>query len=123
MNIVLSLVLMLATVAAGSIAWPRLTSQPRPEPLEQVHTMVKDTSLGKSFAGILGVTSTRSAEPINVASEASKLATNIGKTAQDRAAKIVATQAVRHLLNQMGNLPEEDQAQIYQLLCTPVNDE
>ena len=118
MNIVLSLVLMALTVAGGSIAWPRFTNQPRPAPLEQVNSIVKDTPLGKSFANILGVSS-QSAQPINVASEASKLTANIVKTAQERAAKIVVTQAVRGLLNQIGNLPAEDQAQIHEALCTP----
>ena len=118
MNIVFSLLLMLATIAGGSIAWPRLTNQPRPEPLEQVHTIVKDTSLGKSYANVLGV-SDQPAEPINVASEASKLTASIMKTAQERAAKIVVTQAVRQLIAQIGNLPAEEQTQIHELLCTP----
>lgn len=118
MNIIVSLVLSAVTVAAGSIAWPRITNQPRPEPLDQVNNFVKDTSLGKSFANFLGVSSP-SAEPINVASEASKLTANIIKSAQERAAKIVVTQAVRGLLAQIGNLPPEDQTQIHDLLCTP----
>ncbi|KKU80876.1 MAG: hypothetical protein UY08_C0007G0014 [Candidatus Gottesmanbacteria bacterium GW2011_GWA1_47_8] len=63
MNIVFSLLLMLATVAGGSIIWPKFSNQPRPEPLEQIHNVVKDTSLGKSFATILGVSS-QSAEPL-----------------------------------------------------------
>lgn len=118
MNIVLSLVLMAVTVAGTSIAWPRLTNQPRPAPLEQVNSIVKNTSLGKSFANILGVSS-QSAQPLNVASEASKLTANIVKTAQERAAKIIVTQAVRQLLAQIANLPPEEQAQIHEALCTP----
>lgn len=118
MNLIVSVLLTAVTVAGASIAWPRLTRQPRPEPLEQVNSIVKDTPLGKSFANILGVSS-QSAEPINVASEASKLTANIIKTAQERAAKIVVTQAVRGIFAQMGNLPPEDQAQIHDLLCTP----
>ena len=107
------------TVAGGSIAWPRLTNQPRPEPLEQVHAIVKDTQLGKTFAQVLGVTNEQSIEPINVASEASKLSESLIKAAQARAAKIVVTQAVRKLVSQIGNLPPEEQAQIQELLCTP----
>lgn len=118
MNIIVSLLLSALTVAGASIAWPRLTNQPRPAPLEQVNSIVKDTPLGKSFADILGVSS-QSAEPINVASEASKLTASIMKTAQERAAKIIVTQSVRQLLAQISNLPAEDQAQIHELLCTP----
>ena len=118
MNIVFSLLLMLATVAGGSIIWPKFSNQPRPEPLEQIHNVVKDTSLGKSFATILGVSS-QSAEPINIASEASKISENIMKAAQERAAKIVVTQAVRQLVAQIGSLPPEEQAQIQELLCKP----
>ena len=116
MNIVVSLLLTALTVAGGSIVWPRLTNQPRPGPLEQVHNVIKDTSLGKSFANVLGVSDQQSVEPINVASEASKLTASIMKSAQERAAKIVVTQAVRGLIAQIGNLPPEEQAQIHELL-------
>ncbi|MBI4062491.1 hypothetical protein HY410_01060 [Candidatus Gottesmanbacteria bacterium] len=119
MNIVLSLILMVITIAGGSIAWPRLTSKPRPAPLQEVHNIIKDTSLGKSFANVLGIADQQPIEPINVASEASKLTANIMKSAQERAAKIVVTQAVRGLLAQIGNLPPVEQAQIHEALCTP----
>ncbi len=121
MNIIVSLLLSAITVAGASIAWPRLTNQPRPEPLEKVNSIVKDTALGKSFANVLGVSDQQSVEPINVASEASKLTASIMKTAQERAAKIVVTQAVRQLINQIGNLPAEEQAQIQELLCQPTD--
>ncbi len=119
MNIIVSILLTALTVAGGSILWPRLTNQPRPAPLEQVHNIVKDTSLGKSLARVLGVSQTQSVEPVNVTLEASKLTASIMKTAKERTAKIVVTQAVKQVISQIGNLPASQQAQIHELLCSP----
>lgn len=104
-------------VSGVAIAWPRLTSQPRPEPLTRVNDIVKNTPVGKNIANVLGISDNESVEPINIASVASSLSASLIKAAEDRAARIVVTQAVRQLASQFDGLPENDKKQIQEFIC------
>ncbi len=107
------------TVSGVAIAWPKFTSQPRPDPLTRVNDIVKNTPVGKNIAKVLGISDDMSTEPINIASVASSLTERIAQTVQDRASHIVVTQAVRQLAWQIDKLSAGDRQQVQELLCKP----
>ncbi len=114
---ILTFFMAVVTVSGVAIAWPKFTSQPRPEPLSRVNDIVKNTPVGKNIANVLGISDNESVEQINIASVASSLTERIAQTVEDRTSRIVVTQAVRQLASQVDKLSSEDRKQIQDLIC------
>jgi hypothetical protein len=107
------------TIFVGSLLWPKLTSAPRPEVLQQVHNIVIKTPQGAAAAQVLGVKDDSTVEPINLAQVATDALNGIKSAAEKRAQTILVSQVTQQLMNQYEKLPEDQQLQLQQIICKP----
>lgn len=90
-------------VSFASLAWPKVTSQPRPEVLTKVRDVVVQTEVGKGLEQVLGV--------------------SLGETVASGAAAVVDTvtrsakQSV--IMRMFESLSEEEQEAFRAQICTP----
>ena len=108
-----------ATAVAGSLLWPKFTATARPKPLQDVRDVVIQTQIGKNAATILGVQDESSVKPVNVASAASSVVTNIISTIEKKSQEIVTRQVVEQLVRQVDQMPAEQKKQVQEIICKP----
>lgn len=119
---VMALAVAATTLAGGSIAWPKLTSQPRPQLLQQVHDFVIRTPAGQRTADVLGVSDESRVEPINIGVIAGNGVTAIKQSVQNRIQTIVVGNAVNELTRQFDRLSEDQKQTIQEALCKPIKE-
>lgn len=119
LKFVLVLVLTGTTVSLTSLAWPKLTRQSRPPPLQQVHDLVVNTNLGQQAADTLGVTNESEVAPINIASLAGSIVNSVVSSVEQRAQQVVVQQAASQLLKQFDRLSHQEQQEIKEVICKP----
>jgi hypothetical protein len=123
MELVVQLVLAVAvfgvTLSGGSLVWPRVTSAPRPQLLQQVHDSVIKTPVGSQAAQVLGVTDEQNVEPINLGQVAGNIAGSIKTAAQKRVQTIIMSQVTQQLTSQYEKLPKDKQQELQQIICKP----
>lgn len=107
------------TVGAGSLLWPKLTSKPRPQTLNQVRDIVLQIPVGKQAAETLGVVDESAVRPINVSSVAAGLVNTIVSSVEQRAQTIVASQITTQIIKQYEQLPLEQKREIKETVCKP----
>ncbi|MBI4029175.1 MAG: hypothetical protein HY376_02315 [Candidatus Blackburnbacteria bacterium] len=107
------------TVGLVSLAWPRLTPQARPVPLQKVHDVVLETQVGQQAAQTLGVTDEKNVVPINPSAVVASVATSIVTTIEKRTQQVVVENAVKQLTNQFDQLPQDQKQQIQTIICKP----
>jgi len=109
-----------AVVIIGiSFLWPRFTSQNRPTLLQNVHSQLLKTQLGKETAGILGVSDEAHIRPIDLGQAASSAANSIVQVVEKRIETIIAENAVREVRSQLDRLSSDQKEQLQQILCKP----
>ena len=108
-----------ATAVAGSLLWPKFTATARPKPLQEVRDAVVQLPVGKEAAKILGVQDESSVKPVNVASAASSVVTNIISTIEKKSQELVTRQVVEQLVRQVDQMPAEQKKQVQDVLCKP----
>ena len=116
---VIALAVAVTSLAGGSLVWPRLTTQARPQLLEKVHDMTIKTEAGQRAASVLGVSDESQVQPINVGNMVADGINGIKSAAQKRVQTIVVSNAVNELTRQFDKLPKEQQQYIQQALCKP----
>jgi hypothetical protein len=121
MELVVQLVLAVAvfgvTLSGGSLMWPRITSSPRPQLLQEVHDSVIKTPQGAAAAQVLGVTDDKTVTPINLGQIATNAWNGIKSAAQKRAQTIVMSQVTQQLNNQYQKLPKDQQKTLQEIIC------
>jgi hypothetical protein len=105
------------SLAGGSLAWPRLTTQTRPKLLQEVHDVVMKTQAGKQAANVLGVSDETSVEPINIGQILGSAIEGVKMSVQNRVQTIIVGNAVNQLRAQFDKMPENQKEQIQQILC------
>lgn len=115
----LALAVAFTSLAGGSLAWPRLTNQPRPQLLQQVHDVTIKTVPGQRAAEVLGVSDERQAEPINLGKMAADGINGVKAAVQKRVQTIVVGNAVNELTRQFDKLPDDQKQYIQDALCKP----
>ena len=125
MELVVQLVLAIAvfgvTLSGGSLIWPKVTDAPRPQLLQQVHDSVIKTQVGSQAAQVLGVSDDGDVQPINLGQVAGNVINGIKSTAQKRAATIIMAQVMGQITDKYENLPQDQQKQRQQIICTPIS--
>ena len=123
MGLVVQLLLAVAvfgvTLSGGSLVWPRITSAPRPQLLQEVHDRVIQTAPGQQAAQVLGVADEQTVEPINISDIASNAVNSVKAAAEKRAQTIIMAQISAQLTNQYEKLPEDQQLELQQIICPP----
>jgi hypothetical protein len=116
-QLVLATLVFGVTLSGGSLVWPRVTSAPRPQLLQEVHDRVIKTPVGSQAAAVLGVTDDKSVQPINLGSIANNAWTGIKNAAQKRAQTIVMSQVTAQLTSQYEKLPKDQQKTLQEIIC------
>ena len=122
MELVVQLALAVAvfgvTLSGGSLVWPRLTSAPRPQLLQNVHDQVMKTPIGSRAAGVLGVT-TDNVEPLNIGEIATGAVGALKTAAQKRTQTIIMSQVMDQLTTRYESLSADQQQALQQIICKP----
>lgn len=116
---IIGLIVAGATMSVVSIMWPKFSASARPQPLEELHSIVATTPLGQRLEEVLGVSDEADVEQVNIASVASSLAQSALGTLEDRARFIIVSGAVRHIASQYNDLPKDQKQQVQDLICAP----
>jgi hypothetical protein len=107
-------------IAVISIAWPRLSADPRPEMLTKVREVVIETPPGRSFSEVLGVTDETGVTPVSV----STIITTGTNAAVDMVTKSTQKAVTEKILETLGSqfetLSEEEKASFRAKICAPV---
>ncbi len=122
MELVFQLVLAVAvfgvTLSGGSLVWPKLTTAPRPQLLQNVHDAVVKTPVGARAANVLGVSDDQ-AQPIDLGQISGNIVNSVKDAAQKRAQTIVTAQIVGQLTNGYEKLPVSQQQELQKIICSP----
>jgi hypothetical protein len=116
-QLVLATLVFGVTLSGGSLVWPRVTSAPRPQLLQQVHDTVIKTQVGNHAAQVLGVTDDKKVAPINLGNLANDAWNGIKNVAQKRAQTIIMSQVTTQLMNQYEKLPKDQQKTLQEIIC------
>lgn len=121
MPLILKFIIALAStfviVVGASLAWPKLTMQPRPEKLTQVRSMVMETDIGKRIAETLGVTDESVVEPVNVASVAGSAVTSVVSGLEEKAKEAATREIIIQVVNKIETLAPDQQQAIRDQIC------
>ena len=113
----LAVVVFGVTLSGGSLVWPRVTSAPRPQLLQEVHDSVVKTPQGAAAAQVLGVADDKNVQPINLGNIANNAWNGIKSTVQKRATTIVMSQVTSQLNSQYQKLPRDQQQALQEIIC------
>jgi len=105
------------TLSGGSLVWPRVTSAPRPQLLQEVHDTVVKTPQGALAARVLGVTDDKTVQPINLGNLANTAWNGIKNAVEKRAQTVVMSQVTQQLNNQYQKLPKDQQKTLQGIIC------
>lgn len=115
MELVVQLVLAIAvfglTLSGGSLVWPKITSAPRPQLLQEVHDSVIKTPIGAQAAQVLG------SEQINIGHVVTTAWNGIKNTVEKRAQTILMSQVTAQLMSQYEKLPRDQQKTLQEIIC------
>ena len=116
---IIALSVAVTALGSGSLLWPRLTDQPRPKFLQDVHDLVLRTSVGQNAADVLGVSDETNVQKINMGQMIMGAVGNAKIAIQNRVRTIVVTNAVNQLNRQFDNLSDEQKTYVQQAVCEP----
>ena len=116
-NFILALAVATTSLAGGSLIWPRLTTQPRPQLLEEVHNVVLKTQVGQETANVLGVSDERHVTPISPGQVAASALLGIKNAVQRRVTTVIVGNAINQLRSRFDGLPSGQQQEIRQIFC------
>ena len=119
-NFIIALVVATVTIAGGSLAWPRLTKQPRPKLLQDVKNVFIKTPIGVQTANILGVSDEAHVKPVNLGSVAAGAIGEVKTVVQNRVQAIIVGNAVNQLHQQFERLSPDQKTQIQEIICKPL---
>lgn len=121
MELVVQLVLAVAvfgvTLSGGSLVWPKITSSPRPQLLQEVHDTVVKTPQGAAAAAVLGVTDDKTVKPINLGVVANNAWNGIKSAVEKRAQTVVMSQVTAQLMNRYEKLSPDQQKTLQEIIC------
>lgn len=104
-------------VIGVTFAWPRLTTQPRPEAMQKIYETVADTSIGKNVASVLGVSTEATATPINVASVAGTVTNSFIQNLEEQAGQAATRELIIQVVKKIETLGPAQQEQVKQAIC------
>jgi hypothetical protein len=122
-NLIITLAVVVASLATGSLAWPRFTTQERPKLLQEVHDVALKTPIGREAASVLGVTDESQVEPFNFGSIIYSIVDSARAAAQNRAQTVIVGNAVNQLKGQFDQLSSDQKDLIRQAICQPLDSE
>ena len=119
-NFLIASVIAAVTIAGGSLAWPRLTSQPAPKILQDVKNIVIKTPIGAQTANVLGVSDETHIKPINLGEVATGAVGQVKTAVENRIQAIIVGNAVNQLHQQFERLSPDQKTQIQEIICKPL---
>ncbi len=110
MNFLFALIVAAVSASGGSLLWPRLTSVPRPQLLQQIHDFVIHTPMGTQAATVLGVADEANVEPLDGGAIVGGAMGALKDAVQKRAEAIIITQVTRQI---------SQNQELRELICKP----
>ena len=107
------------STVGGSVLWPMLTSSPRPNALEQVHTAFVTTPLGQQVEDVLGVSDGPVDAKLVIASASAKVVETVGKEVQKKAEDLIYSRISEEIIRRYETLPTDDKDQVKKAVCEP----
>lgn len=108
-------------VITASLAWPRISSTPRPDALQKVRDVVITTDAGRNYADVLGVTDETLVTPVSVSGFIAGVAGNVVSTVTTNVQNSVRSRVLESIAKQFNELPS-DQKEIFRAeICAPVD--
>ncbi len=114
---ILTLATSVAVISGASLVWPKITSQPLPEPLTQVRNVVLQTDLGKQAAQVLGVSDTNTIEPINISSAAGEVVSSVVSSASQKVQEAATKEVIIQVVKKIETLEPGEQEVIKKEIC------
>lgn len=105
-------------VAITSLLWPKFTTNPEPEVLEQVRNTVLGSEVGQSTADFLGVTDA-DVKPLNLSDAVSSVAGVVTSSVEQKVQRIVSDQVAAQVIKQYQQLPASQQERVVEMVCKP----
>lgn len=106
-------------ISVMSLAWPRVTHEPRPEALSRVRELVIETQVGQGVAQVLGVADEAAIEPLDINSAVTSGATYVMDSVTRSAQHAVTARLIESVVKQFNSLSEEDKASFRAQICAP----
>lgn len=108
-------------VSFVSLIWPRVTTQPRPQPLTQVREMVLQTEQGKRLAEVFGVSDESKVRTQSLGEFVSQQTNTVITNVADSSQRAVINQMLTQLADKFNQLPDDQKKQFQSLVCQPVS--
>lgn len=108
-----------AVVVFTSFVWPKLTAQPRPEPLTKVRETVIGTEAGQNLAQTLGVTDETSVTPVSLPSLVGTVAQSAASSVATTVQHAVTNSVIESLSRKVNELPKDQQEKFREIICQP----
>lgn len=115
----LALSVAVVALGSGSLMWPRLSDQPRPQLLQNVHDLVLKTTVGQNAANVLGVSDEANVQKLDFGQMASSAVNGAKNAVQNRVRTVVVTNAVNQLNQQFDGLSDDQKIYVRQAICEP----
>lgn len=107
----------LVLVGIVSLVWPRFFDTPRPQPLDQINGILRNTDIGQKTANILGVSDDANVHKLTPAS----IAESATAEARERVTDTIVTHISRLIVNKFSQLPQDQQERILEALTKALN--
>lgn len=111
-NFILALAVAVFSLSGVSLLWPRFTANPRPQVLESIHDVVRNTQIGSQAASVLGVSDEAAAQQIDVESVLAGAVGSLQSAVEARMQTVIMTQLTREL-------SEDQKQELRGLICEP----
>jgi tryptophan synthase alpha subunit len=104
-------------VSGASLIWPKLTKNPRPEPLTQLRDAIVSTQTGKDIAQALGVSDESKVEQMNIASVAGIMVSTVATQIQQKAEEAATREVIVQVVKKIETLAPDQQEAIRKEIC------
>ncbi|MFC1646930.1 hypothetical protein ACFL1A_01470 [Patescibacteria group bacterium] len=100
-----------------SVGWPKYIGSSRPQVIEQVHNVVKDTPLAQNTASVLGISDEKNIEPIDYRILARDTLSGGVGVLEKKVTQIVAHQTFVQIISNIDKMNENQIETIREVVC------
>lgn len=106
-------------VITASLAWPRVSTSPRPDALQKVRDVVMETDSGKRFADVLGVADESSVSTVSVPGFIAGVAGNVASAVTAHVTDSLRAKVLESIVKQFNELPADQKEMVRTQICAP----
>ncbi|MCX8008952.1 MAG: hypothetical protein N3A54_04610, partial [Patescibacteria group bacterium] len=114
---IIIVVFLFSVVSFLSLFWPRISNNPRPQPLASIYDVLMRTSLGQQASAVLGVSNEADVDFLSP----QRIVEIVKKAFQDRIHDVIRSHALRYLTSRFNDLPIEERKKILEELSKTID--